>query len=129
FFGIIWLVQGRRHRLRQDVAFARRRSARRSAVSRIRRSGGDPGGSPAAVLSAIGGYVADRLNLPPGSLTRSEVVRLLAERHVSPNVVAEVDRLLSDCEQARYAGLGQRDFLELARFAQRCIYILERERF
>jgi len=129
-FGICRIVQYRRDRLRHDAAYARRRTARHLARSRIRHPGGAAGSSlPAAALNAIGGYVADRCNLPAGGLTRAEAVRHLTERGVRPTLVEQVDRLLAECEQMQFAGTGGSDPRELAREAARCIDLLDRERF
>lgn len=126
-FSVCWIVQRQRNRLLKDTAFARRHRARRTARSRLRDTNEES--LPAAVFSAIGGYVADRRNLPPGSLTRAEIVGLLGERGVNAAVSREIDDLLATCEQMQYAGRGGRDVRELVPAAERCIDLLERERF
>ncbi len=126
-FGVCWIVQSRRSRFRTDVAYARRRTARRMARSRVQHPGRQ--NTAAAVLAAIGGYVADRCNLPPGTLTRAEIIRYLSDRGVKRSLREEMDRLLVACEQAQYAGTAGSDAKEFAAAALRCVDLLERERF
>ena len=116
-----------RDRLRGDQAFARRRSARRTALSRIARAAhADGSDSAAAVSAALTGYVADRCNLPPGGVTRADAVHQLRLRNVQDNTINRFDALLSRCENARYAGGDHVAADDLTAGAKRCIDQLER---
>jgi len=125
-----WLVHRRRHRLRTDVGFARRRSARKKAQNTIHAASQMTEAELAAAVStAIGGYVADRCNLPTGGLTRSAVTEHLTDRRVPAAVVEEVDRLLEQCEGLRYAAAGGACRDGLVQAAMAAIERLEGERF
>ncbi len=131
-------------RLRHDDGFIRRRNAKRSALRRIgeaRRSEGNHAAE--RVAAAVSDYVADRCNVPAGTLTRAEVGARLAASGVKPEVGAEVERLLAECEHVRFAGGarggggagGARDAGRaggagdsIPERAVRCIERLERER-
>ncbi|MBN1344645.1 MAG: protein BatD [Phycisphaerae bacterium] len=124
----VWVVgfMVRRHsdRLRTDVAFARRRSARKMAETRLKdaRQSNDAAGD---VGEALLGYVADQANLPAGGLTRVDAVKRLVRDGASEEIVKELDDLLAACEAARYAGIsaGGGDLVDRAR---QCLLGLER---
>jgi hypothetical protein len=117
-------------RLRGDQGFARRRSARRTALSRVGQAAGDNGSDTAAAVSAaLTGYVADRCNLPAGGVTRTDAIRQLRSRAVPAEVVDQVNALLSRCESAQYAGGGDGAADDLVTGAKKCIEQLERRRF
>jgi hypothetical protein len=127
-FGIVAVGRRRARRLRDDRGYARRRSARRRALGRLREARHDePPRQAEATAQALGDYVADRCNLPAGALTGAEVVERLRQADVAPDLVADVEALLAACEQLRYAGAsGGTD--GIAEKAARCIDRLERER-
>jgi len=125
-----WLVQRHRDRLRCDVSFARRRSAKRVALGRVHDAARTGGTELAASLAAaLGGYVADRCNLPTGGLTRAAVVDQLDRRGVPNDIVDQIDKLLDACETLQYAGGGGTDRESFVQAVRRCIHRLERERF
>lgn len=119
----------RARRRTQDRGYVRRRRARRVAL-RLLGEAADAGADRQAILAAstVCGYVADRFNLPAGALTTAEVVRRLAERHTAPDLLRDVQRLLADCEQHRYAGAVNSDSDSIAQRARLCIDRLEREK-
>ncbi len=128
-FVVSWTVQRRSERLRTDVGFARKRRARRDAISKLRHAeAASTGEAAAAAASAIGQYVADRCNVPTGGMTRSAVLEQLRTRGASADIVDQVDGLLEECESIHYAGTGTRSAAELLSAAVSCIDRLERER-
>ena len=125
-----WLVLRRQYRLRTDIGFARRRSARKTAWQTIEAAAQKSEAELAAAVSAaVGGYVADRCNLPAGGLTRAAVVEHLTDRLVSASAVKDIDGLLERCESLRYAGAGGTSRDDLVRAAMTAIERLEGERF
>ena len=127
---IHWLALRHRHRLMTDIGFARRRSARKKAWQTIETAAkGSESELAAGVSTAIGGYVADRCNLPSGGLTRAAVVEHLTARLVSASIIEDVDRLLERCESLRYAAAGGTSRDDLVRAAMTAIERLEGERF
>jgi hypothetical protein len=128
-FGLTWLVQSRRRRLRDNPSLARRRRARRSALSAIGAATGNrDSNAPAAIAAAVCRYVADRCDLPPGGLTRAEVAQLLAQRRVPRTTIDEIDGLLARCENLQYAPSVDAAADELARAARHGIQRLEQVR-
>lgn len=126
-YAAIFFLQRRRERWSNDTAFRRRSLALRTAQRRLdeaRRAGG------AAAIEQIGraltGYIADRLNLPPGALTSADAGRLLTERGADADLAAEVRHLLADVESARYGGASGIDEHEAVRQAGDCLHRLER---
>ena len=120
------LLQWRRRFLVSNVALRRRRGALKAARRKLReaRQSGDVAGAMAAVL----GYVADRLDLPAGGMTRAEAVRHLEEAVRDDGVVARVDAVLESCEAARFGGGGEAVEALFPRIGS-CLKELERQRF
>jgi len=128
-YALFFAVTRYRERVRSDEGFARRRRARKTAISTIARAAGSDGAASVAEVSgAITRYVADRCNLPPGGVTRADAVKQLRDRHVPEEIVAKVDALLSECEDAQYAGVVQSGANDLTSRAKRCINELERRK-
>jgi hypothetical protein len=126
----VGVALGRRRalRLRDDRGYARRRSARRRALRRLREARQEaPARQAEAAALTLREYVADRCNLPAGGLTGAEAVQRLRTAGVPSDLTEDVDGLLSASEQSRYAGTagGSDDFAERA---TRCVERLERVR-
>jgi hypothetical protein len=115
------LLQRRRERLSSDTALRRRRGAKKVATRALARANGDPNGCAEALL----GYVADRLDLPAGGLTRQEAVRYLNGARVPEAVVVEMDDILADCEAAQFGGKASAGS-ELEARVQHCLNALTR---
>jgi hypothetical protein len=127
-FAVTAVSQRRLRRLRSDHGYARRRTARRRAEQRLDDARNDPEpGAAHAIALALSDYVADRCNLPAGTLTRVEVTAHLTASGVPQHLVDDVGDILAECEQLRYGGAaGQTDALQ--RRAAATIRGLERER-
>jgi hypothetical protein len=128
-FGALAVGCRRVRRLRNDHGYARKRSARRRALRRLREARHE--GAPRqaeATAQALGDYVADRCNLPAGALTSTEAVERLRQARLEPDLVAEVEGLLAACEQLRYARAQAGETDAIIPRAARCIDRLERER-
>ena len=124
------LVRRRRERLTSDIALARRRTARRDAMNRLAQAETDtePRQAAGTIASAALGYIADRLNLPPGGLTRGEAVNQLRTCDASAEVVAEVDVILTECEMAQFAGFANNSAPDMVSRTRVVIDRLEKER-
>ncbi len=126
-FGVAAAGRHRAGRARRDGGHARRRRARREALRRLAEASVSPDDEANLAAAAVSEYVADRCNLPPGALTTAEVVERLADGGVSPEVLKDVETLLGDCEQHRYAGRARGEANSIARRARKCLDRLERE--
>jgi hypothetical protein len=99
-------------------------------MAAIRRAVTDAGESASAspIAAAVTGYVADRCNLPLGTVTRSEVITELRSRSLPEALVNEIDALLAECETARYG--ARRDAVggDLADRARSFVNTLEKRK-
>ncbi|MBN9121043.1 MAG: hypothetical protein J0I06_18145 [Planctomycetes bacterium] len=98
-----WFLAWRRvypngHRLAQ----MRRSRAARRATDAIRRAGRTPD-PPAAIASAVLGYLRTRYPLPESAATPSEIAAALAESKVPPEEAERVADVFRGCDRARFA--------------------------
>ena len=73
-------------------------------------------------------YIADRCDLPPGNVTRGNVIAQLRSRNLPDATIDRVDELLAECEGAQYGAAehaGAKGFIERARD---CVNELERRK-
>ena len=106
---LVWLIvtAAARHRarLRTDTGLARRRRARRRALTRIgqalRRDRAEH--QVNGLAETLRGYVADRFGLPGGTLTPGDVKTLLTENGIDATVAAAISDFLEKCDAVRYA--------------------------
>ncbi len=98
----------RRRRFGSDTRLVRATGAgraARAAFARARRAldGGDRAGCDDAVAGALTGYLAAKLDLPPGGVTADEVARRLRAAHVPEALADELRDVLAACERSRFA--------------------------
>jgi len=124
------LARLRRDRIAGDAGLERRRSARATAVAAIGRAIADREGSAVAthVAGAVTRYVADRCDLPPGNVTRHDVVNQLRLREVPEAVINKVDELLAECEGAQYGAAERGSVRDLVERARDCVNELQRRK-
>jgi hypothetical protein len=111
---VAWvLVAGGIHRRNADRLDPRRgRSRQASRVLTARLDAAE--GSAEAIATALRGYVADRLGLPPGGLTSDEAVAAV-ERRSQPDLARELAAQLERLERSVYAGSEARVDTDAAR--------------
>jgi len=98
------VVRWRRSVLARDPRLARMRGAASRAAKQIRIANGLPAREAAALIaSALAGYVADQLDLPPATVSAASVESLLTEAGVSAGTASAAAGLLRDCDAARFA--------------------------
>jgi hypothetical protein len=56
-----------------------------------------------AVIKALWGYLSDKLSIPIADLNREKASSALIEKGISQEVVAELMKIIDDCEFARFA--------------------------
>jgi hypothetical protein len=92
-FGI-YLYQREQARQSGDIALARSRRARRTALERLRlaekKSRGEPKHFYDQAAAALGGYLADKFNLPEIAVTGDTLERMLGEKPVQPETIHEI---------------------------------------
>jgi hypothetical protein len=87
------------------MAQLRRSRAARRAAGAIRRAHRTPD-PPAAIASAVLGYLRTRFPLPESAATPSEIAAALVEAQVPSEVAGQVEGLFRDCDRARFAPPG-----------------------
>jgi hypothetical protein len=102
------VVERRRRRLRDDVAFARSSRALREATRKLGLGeklfgGGDMEGGYSALSGAVVGYFADKMNAPAAGLTGDAIEAFLRDRGAADDTAAAVRRLLAESDAARFA--------------------------
>lgn len=55
------------------------------------------------ILKALWGYLSDKLNIPVSRLTKENVAVELNKKGVNEELIGELEKVLNDCEFARYA--------------------------
>lgn len=106
---LFWLgatiIAWRRERFRADSGLARRRRAVRNAQPLIQSAlhGSDATERWASLAAAMTGYLADRFNLPPGTLTPDDARSLLESHTVETQLAHELVSFLTAADAARYA--------------------------
>lgn len=108
--GVVGAYAYRRHRARLegDVAYARRRRSRSEAQQRLGRAkglmaSGDSAGFHGEVHRSLAQFVADRTNLSVAGLTADHIGAVLVEHGVDAQVIAGVQDVFGQCDQARFA--------------------------
>jgi len=102
----------RRHsiRLRTDAEYVRNRKARKQADKWLQDAKNliETGkGFDDALHRSVSGFVADKANLPSGSLTTTDIVSSLEKRSFKePQIVKDVLALLEECDLNRFASLS-----------------------
>lgn len=124
FLAFCWIYSSRRERLNADVAYARKRRARRASAKRLRAarrflSAAKPSDFYAEITNALGGYLGDKFNLPAAGLTSLLIEQKMRARGASSEMIQEVKSLLQDCDFARFAPTSdnparRQEFLERA---------------
>ena len=108
--GVAGAYAYRRHRVRLegDVAYARRRRSRSEAQRRLGKAkglmeAGDSAGFHGEVHRSLAQFVADRTNRAAAGLTADHIGAVLVERGVDAQVIAGVQDVFDQCDQARFA--------------------------
>ncbi len=110
------LLRRRREKLLADVGYARARGAARVARKRLAKAKAlaqvqCAGEFYAEVYQVLTSYIADKLNISPHGLTTESIAELLRQRAADDKLVADVSRVIEECDFARFApaSLTQQD--------------------
>ena len=108
--GVAGAYAYRRHRVRLegDVAYARRRRSRSEAQRRLGKTkglmeAGDSAGFYGGVHRSLSQFIADRTNRAAAGLTADHIGAVLEEHGVDAQVIAGVQDVFGQCDQARFA--------------------------
>ncbi len=101
------LFQRRRERLSGDAGLRRKIVASKAASIRLAEAEallGTEGDFAGPLARAVSGFVADKLGLPPASVSARTVRGQLSMRTIEPATVAEAEALLTDLDARRFSG-------------------------
>ena len=93
---------------RSDMRLMRTKRANKVAQKRLRQAkqwmrSGDKGKFYAEVLTALWGYLSDKLQIPGSELNKENIAAELSRYGASEEIVAAVLEVLNNCEMAQYA--------------------------
>ncbi len=122
------LFQSNRRKLKNNIALARRKSAKRIANHKLANAINttDPTAAANLAASTLTTYIADRCNLPAAGLTRTDAVTHLQNRFVTESLITDIDQLLEECEHIQYAP-STSAAQNITTRTQQCITRLEKE--
>ncbi len=122
----VWLWQRRRRRLAEDIVYARRQMARRTAhrlLAQAEQAGSD---SYALIQRALLGYLSDKLNRPTVGLTTASLINLLQEARLEPDLIERVKAVLAQADVGRFAPIEKAAAQALVAETRRLIDNLEK---
>ncbi len=130
--GFTWRYKNHLDKLQTDVVYLRNRRASKLAKKRLETANRLLAENKrkefyAEIARAILGYLGDRLNLPPASLTKEDLGRELVFKKFDNNYINQVLELLDTCDFARFAPASY-ERSEMESFYQRavaCLTLLE----
>ncbi|MDR3252159.1 MAG: BatD family protein [Tannerella sp.] len=110
-FAVFFIIYRKQVKENANIALVRTRKANKTAVRRLRQAERLLKESKSEafyeeVLRALWGYLSDKLNIPPSSLTKDNVAIELTKYGVSDELSAEFLDIINTCEFARYAPSG-----------------------
>jgi hypothetical protein len=93
----------------QDMAYIRRRNARRIAAEQIKNAqkSRDPIEQFSLLAKSILGFIGNKLNMAENTLKVSDVKQILAEKGVPADTVTAVEQFLSACDEGRFSPESQ----------------------
>ncbi len=100
-----------------DLLAVRSRKADKMAKKRLRKAGacmkrGETDKFYDEMLSALWGYMGDKLKMPPSELSRQNISEKLQERDIPETVENGFIKLLDECEFAKYAPAATKDNMQ-----------------
>jgi hypothetical protein len=125
--GATYVWQRQKRRLREDTAYARYLRAKRVA-SKILNNARHSGSNDYALAAsrALLGYLSDKLNTPTVGLTNDNLVKLLRQCELEPNLVERIERLLRQFDIGRFAPITEGDGEAVLLETKTVINLLER---
>lgn len=106
-FLVVWALVALQQQRSADPARQRRGRALRAARRLILAANGQSAADRAVtVQTALGQYLADRLDAPPARFVGRAALEVLQERAVAPDLLARCTQLIEQCEAASFGGGG-----------------------
>ena len=106
--GFTWRYRNHLEKLQTDVSYVRNKRAAKLAQKRLEASNrllAENNGKEfhAEIAKAISGYLGDKLNLPPASLSKEDIQRELILKKFDEQQINQVIEILNSCDFARFA--------------------------
>jgi len=106
--GFTWRYRNHLEKLQTDVSYVRNKRAAKAAKKRLEAASrllAENMGKEfyAEIAKAITGYLGDRLNLPPASLSKEDIRQELALKKFDEQQINQVIEILDSCDFARFA--------------------------
>ena len=113
-----WALLRKQLRDAQNTALLRGRRANKVAVQRFRAAkrhmaAGDRRAFYEEMLSALWGYMSDKLNIPVANLTKENVREELAKRGVAAEEAQHFTDIITRCEEAQYSPMASAQMSEV----------------
>lgn len=107
-FAVIYVINRKKIRENANIALMKNKRANKVALKRLKEASGhlkdnQPELFYESVIKALWGYLSDKLSIPVADLNREKASASLLTKGVDQNVVAELMKIIDDCEFARYA--------------------------
>lgn len=121
--GFTWRYRNHLEKLQTDLSYVRNKRAAKVAQKRLEASNGllaENNGKEfyAEIAKAIIGYLGDRLNLPPASLSKENIQQELTLKKFDEQQINQVIEILDSCDFARFAPASY-EKLEMETFYQK----------
>lgn len=106
--GFTWRYRNHLEKLQTDVSYVRNKGAAKLAKKRLETASRlltENNGKEfyAEIAKAISGYLGDKLNLPPASLSKEDIQQELALKKFDEQRINQVIEILDSCDFARFA--------------------------
>lgn len=107
-FAVFYVLNRKKIKESANIALIRNKRANKVALKRLKEASMFLKNNQAeqfyeAVIKALWGYLSDKLSIPVAELNREKASESLLLRGVDQEVVAELMKIIDDCEFARYA--------------------------
>jgi len=107
-FTVFYVLNLKKINESKNVALVKNKRANKVALKRLKEASGFLKNNQAekfyeAVIKALWGYLSDKLSIPVADLNRDKASGSLLEKGMEPDVIAELMKIIDDCEFARYA--------------------------
>lgn len=107
-FAVFFVINRKKIRENANISLMRNKRANKVALKRLREAASYLKNEQKelfyeAVIKALWGYLSDKLSIPVAELNREKASESLSAKGIAPEDIAELLKIIDDCEFARYA--------------------------
>lgn len=134
---LAWLVSlaiytNRRHKLKTDIAFARRRlatKAARKALKKAKEGLNNPEQFYSLIYNAIAGFISDKFNISTAGLTNMQIIELLKNTNKCSDTLDDLLNFLNLCDAGKFSPTKptQEQMREIYVEAEKILAMLDRD--